>query len=250
MLTKVKTAKEIEALRTSGAMLATVLRIMEQRTRVGLTPIDMSRIAQQELKKLGGEPAFRGFHGYPDIICISVNNQVQHSIPTDTPFKEGDVINYDFGVRYKGMITDAGITLIVGQGSPDAVRLVEGTKKALAAGIAVVRDGCTVGDISSAIEGVLKSYKLGIVEELVGHGVGHELHEEPNIPNYGKAGTGPRLTSGMTIAIEPITTLGGASIMGDQDGWTLWTMDGSLSAQFEHTVLVTDGGSEILTKAP
>lgn len=248
-MTKVKTAEEIAAMRRGGQMLGQVLAYLRSETQIGRTPQDMSRLAQKKLNTLGGEPAFKGFHGYPDIICISVNNQVQHSIPTDQPFEAGDVVNYDFGVRYKGLVTDGGITVGVGKLDPRAARLLEGTEKALAAGIAAVHDGCRVGDISAAIEAVLKRYRLGIVRELVGHGVGHELHETPNIPNYGMAGKGPVLRSGMTIAIEPITTLGREDILMDVDGWTLWTSDGSFSAQFEHTILISDDGAEILTQA-
>lgn len=244
-----KTDSEIQAMRESGRMLATVLQVMRERTQPGLTPQDMSAIAKQELKALGGEPAFLGFSGYPDVICISVNNQVQHSIPNAVVFKEGDVINYDYGVRYKGMVTDAGITVCVGDVfTPDTKRLIQGTQKALYEGIRTVRPGARVGDISAAIESTLRKNKLGIVLELVGHGVGHELHEAPEIPNYGRAGQGPALKAGMTIAIEPITTLGSPSIYQARDGWTLLTQDGSWSAQFEHTILVTPTGYEILTE--
>lgn len=246
----IKTPQEIEIMRTGGRMLAEVLRIMRREARAGLTPRDMSAIAAKELKALGGEPAFLGFHGYPDIICISVNNQVQHSIPNSIPFVDGDVVNFDFGVRYKGMVTDAGISVAIGDKyNNDTKRLLDGTEKALAAGIGAVRAGRKVGDISAAIEKVLKQYRLGIVRELVGHGVGYELHEDdPEIPNYGKAGKGPVLQAGATIAIEPITTLGSPAIRETRDGWTLLTVDGSWSAQFEHTVVVTDDGCEILTQ--
>lgn len=246
---RIKTAEEIEAMRTSGRMLATVLQVMRERTKAGLTPKQMSEIAAKELKRLGGEPAFLGYYGYPDIICISVNNQVQHSIPNDIAFEEGDVVNYDFGVKYKGMITDSGITVCVGgKLNPESKRLLEGTERALYAGLHAVRHGARVGDISAAVEQTLRKHKLGIVRELVGHGVGHELHEDPEIPNYGKAGRGPILKAGMTIAIEPITTLGHPGIFQARDGWTLLTQDGSWSAQFEHTVLVTKDGCEILTQ--
>lgn len=248
-MTRPKTADEIIAMRESGRMLAVVLAKMKEACAAGLTPKDMSALAAKELKALGGEPAFKGFHGYPDIICISVNDQVQHSIPNNRPFEQGDVVNFDFGVRYRGMITDSGITIPVGTVGAAEQRLLQGTQQALAAGIAVVQNGCKVGDISAAIEAVLVKHRLGIVRELVGHGVGHELHEAPNIPNYGKAGKGPELKTGMTIAIEPITTLGSETIVGDPDGWTLWTADGSKSAQFEHTILVTETGAEILTQA-
>ena len=243
----IKTPSEIIAMREGGRMLATVLRFLEKHTKPGLTPVNLADLAEKELKRLGGEPAFNGFHGYPAIICISVNDQVQHSIPNSRPLNEGDVVNYDFGVRYRGMVTDGGITVGVGKIGPDATRLIKGTHEALLTGLDVVKDGCRVGDISAAIEAVLHRYHLGIVRELVGHGVGHELHEPPEIANYGSRGTGPTLKAGMTIAVEPITTLGSEAIMADRDGWTLWTRDKSWSAQFEHTVLVTKDGCEILT---
>ncbi len=248
MYTRVKTASEIKAMREGGRMLATVLELLSRHTQPGTTPIEMSQLAQKELAKLGGEPAFKGYQGYPDIICISVNNQVQHGIPTDRPLQAGDVVNYDFGVRYRGLITDAGITVPVGKVSARVRQLLEGTERALYAGIDVVKSGCHVGDISAAVENAIRPYRLGIVRDLVGHGVGHELHEDPNIPNYGSKHGGPALKSGMTIAIEPITTLGKEDIVIDHDGWTLWTADGSWSAQFEHTILITDGGFEVMTR--
>jgi methionyl aminopeptidase len=244
-----KTDAELAAMRESGHMLATILEVLRQKSAPGLSPKDMSAIAKKELESLGGEPAFLGFYEYPDIICISVNNTVQHGIPTDTPMKAGDVVNYDFGVKYKGMVTDSGITVCIGNKlTPDTERLLKGTERALYDGLRVVKAGARVGDISAAIERTLRKYKLGIVRELVGHGVGHELHEDPEIPNYGRAGTGPVLKTGMTIAIEPITTLGQPGIAQLRDGWTLVTLDGTWSAQFEHTVLVTPTGCEILTK--
>lgn len=247
-MTSVKSAEEIAHMRHAGHILASVLNLMKAECKAKRTPRDMSVLARRELKRLGGEPLFLGFHGYPDIICISVNDQVQHAIPTDTPFIDGDVVNFDFGVRYKGVATDAGITICVGnKTTPDIARLLKGTERALYDGLAVIRHGCRVGDISAAVERTLRSYNLGIVRELVGHGVGYELHEEPEIPNYGRSGSGPILRAGMTVAIEPITTLGDPAIYQAGDGWTLLTRDGSLSAQFEHTVLVTATGYEILT---
>lgn len=249
MMTSLKTDAEITAMREGGRMLALVLDLMRKKATAGLTPKDMAAMARQELRALGGQPAFLGFYGYPDIICISVNDRVQHSIPDNVPFKAGDVVNFDFGVRHKGLITDAGITICIdNKTTPDTKRLIEGTEQALYAGLEVVRAGCRVGDISATIEQGLKRYRLGIVRELVGHGVGHELHEDPEVPNYGKAGKGPTLEAGMTIAIEPITTLGSPAIYEGRDGWTLYSADGSWSAQFEHTVLVTPNGHEILTK--
>ncbi|MGH7157719.1 MAG: type I methionyl aminopeptidase [Candidatus Saccharimonadales bacterium] len=248
MLT-IKSPTEIAAMRESGRMLAAVLQKLKAECKPGLTPKKMAALAKTTLQQLGGEPAFLNFHGYPDVICISVNNEVQHSIPSELPFKEGDIVNFDFGVRYKGMVTDSGFTMAVGgKTTPDTARLIKGTKEALAAALKVVRHGCRVGDISAAVERVLRKHRLGIVRELVGHGVGYELHEDPEIPNYGRPGTGSVLKAGMTIAIEPIATLGDPAITELHDGWTLVTKDGSWSAQFEHTVLVTSAGCEVLTQ--
>lgn len=249
---RIKTSAEIGAMRQSGRILATVLELMRHACAPGKTPKEMALLAKEKLQEMGGEPVFLGYQGqwspFPDIICISVNDQVQHSIPNERPFARGDVVNFDFGVRYQGMITDAGITVCVGDAfTPDTKRLIKGTEQALQDGLRVVRHGCHIGDISMAIERTLRKYRLGIVRELVGHGVGHRLHEDPEIPNYGRAGTGPILKSGMTIAVEPITTLGSPAIKEDADGWTLRTVDGSWAAQFEHTVLVTPSGCEILT---
>lgn len=247
MLNRIKTDREIEAMRESGKILATILELLVSKTKIGVTPRELAVIAAAEIKKHGASAPFLGYHGYPDVICISVNNQVQHCIPNDRPLEEGDVINFDFGVTYKGMITDAGVTIGIGKLSVDDQRLIDGTKEALDAAIAIVKNGVRVGDISNAIESVLVEKDLGIVRELVGHGVGHELHEEPDIPNYGWAKTGPILKTGMTIAIEPITTLGDEDIYIDRDGQSIYTVDGSKSAQFEHTLLVLDKGCEILT---
>jgi methionyl aminopeptidase len=246
-----KTATEIDAMRESGRMLATVLQLIKKEVRAGMTPKDVSALAARELERLGGRPTFKGFEGYPDIICISTNNEVQHTIPNNHVFADGDIVNFDFGVTLRGMVTDAGISLSIGgldKADTAGRRLLEGTERALYAGIDQVREGARVGDISAAIQTVLQSYELGIVRELVGHGVGHEMHEDPEIPNYGVKGTGPTLKAGMTIAIEPITTLGNPGIFQAHDGWTLLTQDGSRSAQFEHTVLVTKDGYEILTQ--
>jgi len=246
-----KTATEIDAMRESGRMLATVLQLIKKEVKAGMTPKDVSALAARELERLGGRPTFKGFEGYPDIICISTNNEVQHTIPNNHVFADGDIVNFDFGVTLRGMVTDAGISLSIGgldKADTAGRRLLEGTERALYAGIDQVREGARVGDISAAIQTVLQSYELGIVRELVGHGVGHEMHEDPEIPNYGVKGTGPTLKAGMTIAIEPITTLGNPGIFQAHDGWTLLTQDGSRSAQFEHTVLVTKDGYEILTQ--
>ena len=251
MQTKIKTSAEVESMRASGYMLASVLELIHREVKAGMTPKDISALAGRELKKLGGKPAFKGFEGYPDIICISTNNEVQHSIPNDRPFVDGDIVNFDFGVTYQDMITDGGISLSIGgldKTDKAGQRLLEGTERALYAGIDQAKAGAHVGDVSAAIQAVLQSYDLSIVRDLVGHGVGHNLHEDPDIPNYGIKGTGPTLKAGQTIAIEPITTLGDHRIFQAHDGWTLMTVDSSRSAQFEHTILVTETGAEILTQ--
>jgi methionyl aminopeptidase len=246
---KPKSTSEIESMRIAGKMLATILQLMKTTAKAGMTPKELATLASSELKKMGGTPSFLGFEGFPDVMCISVNDQVQHAIPTAVPLADGDVVNFDFGVTYNKMITDAGLTVVVGnQPTKDQTRLLEGTERALYTAIDKVKPGVKIGDISATIEAVLKKYRLGIVRELVGHGVGYELHEDPEIPNYGRAGTGPVLRAGLTIAIEPITTLGKPDIYQEKDGWTLRSWDGSHSAQFEHTILVTETGAEILTQ--
>jgi methionyl aminopeptidase len=248
MFTRVKTPEEIENMRISGGMLAAALQQIDKEVVAGMTGKDVSAIAKRELKSLGGKPSFLGYGGFPDVICVSVNDEIVHGIPDEAPFKEGDVVSFDFGVTYKGMITDSAFSKFIGAApSKDAERLLKATEQSMYAGIDALKNGVRVGDIAASIERVLRRGKLGIVRELVGHGVGHELHEDPNIPNYGVAGTGPKLSSGMTIAIEPMATLGTQAISIDNDGWTIRTRDGSLSAHFEHTILITDNGYEILT---
>lgn len=248
MNTRVKTSQEIIDMRVSGQMLATVLGIVGKNIQPGITTNELANIASKEVKSLGGKPTFLGMYGFPNVICISVNDEVVHGIPTDYEIKDGDIVSFDFGVTYNGMITDAARSKIAGKPSKQASHLVAGTLESLDSGIAVLKGGVMVGDIASSIQKVLDGYKFGIVRELVGHGVGHELHEDPNIPNYGKAGTGPVLRAGMTIAIEPMTTLGSHQVYTAGDDWTIMTRDGSLSAHFEDTVLITDTGSEILTR--
>lgn len=248
MKNKRKTAAEIRAIRESGRMLATVLEYLRPCVVAGITTAELNELAAAELKRLGGEPAFLGYNGYPAVICLSVNEQAQHGIPGPQILAAGDVINLDFGVRYHKMITDAGITVGVGMISPEAQRLLTATEEALQRGVAAVHGGGVVGNITRAVEQRLRADHLGIIEELGGHGVGHHLHEEPYIPNSGTLDARYPLKAGMTIAIEPMATLGSNHVDLEDDDWTYSTVDGSLSAQFEHTVLVTEDGAEILTQ--
>lgn len=250
MWTKVKTDKEISDMRRSGKMLATVLDYLSSELAVGMSTKDVANLAAAELKRLGGKPAFLGYQGFPDVICVSLNDEVVHGIPRkDRIIKDGDIVSLDFGVVYNGMITDSAKTVVAGTSKNKSVdQLLSITESAMYQGIDQLKDGVKVGDIANAIQKVLEKQHYGIVRDLVGHGVGHELHEDPNIPNYGRAGSGPKLEAGMTIAIEPMATLGSDLVTMDDDHWTIRTKDGSLSAHFEHTILITKDGYEILTK--
>ena len=250
MQTKVKTNAEIAAMRESGRMLATVLAAIKPKVVAGVSTKQLADEAAKELESLGGIPSFKGYQGFPDVICISVNDEVVHGIPsTEKIIKDGDIVGLDFGVTYKGMITDSAISVIAGKPKQKGhILLLTDTENAMMAGVASLKDQVRTGDIGSAIENSLKHRKYGIVRDLVGHGVGHEVHEDPNIPNVGRPNTGPWLSKGMTIAIEPMVTLGSEAVYIANDGWTVLTKDGSWSAHFEHTVLITEDGGEILTK--
>lgn len=256
MMNQVKSPEEIRRLRTSGGILAEVLRRLVAVLEPGQTTGYLGELATRELKALGGKSSFLGYQPdprvrpFPGTICISVNEEIVHGIPGKRVIKAGDLVGLDFGVDFEGMMTDGAVTVVAG-GTTVATeaqkRLLTATRQALDAGIGQVREGARIGDISNAIEQRLRRDKLGIIEELSGHGVGHMVHEEPTILNYGRPGTGMRLKAGMSIAIEPMATLGSREIILDVDGWTIKTFDNSLGAQFEHTVLVTEDGCDILT---
>lgn len=247
MFTRVKTAEEIVHMRESGRMLAAVLKEIKKTVEPGMSGLDVSALVRRELKGFGAAASFLGYQGFPDVICISVNDAVVHGIPNKQPFKNGDVIGFDFGVTFGGMITDSAFSMCLGTATKSQQRLLKTTERAMYAGIDQLKDGVRVGDIAAAIQKVLDGGNLGIVRELVGHGVGHYVHEDPNIPNYGVSGTGHILAEGMTIAIEPMATLGDYRVKLDPDNWTIRTVDGSLSAHFEHTILITKDGADILT---
>lgn len=247
MQTRVKTLDELKVQRESGRMLAAVLNELEKHIKPGVSELELAAIAAKELNSLGGQPTFKGYNGFPDVICISTNDKVVHGIPSNYILKDGDIVSLDFGVTYQGMVTDSARTLPVGEVSQDARQLMSITKKSLEAGIASLHGGVFTGDIGSAVEAALNKHRYGIVRDLVGHGVGHQLHESPDIPNYGRPGIGFQLQAGMTIAIEPMANLGGDNVTIDPDNWTVRSADGSLSAHFEHTVLITQDGAEVLT---
>jgi methionyl aminopeptidase len=247
MFTRVKTPDEIAAMRESGQMLAAVLKEIKRVVEPGMSGLDVSELVRRELKGFDASASFLGYQGFPDVICISVNDEVVHGIPNKTPFKEGDLIGFDFGVTFKGMITDSAFSMCLGKATKSQQRLLKTTERAMYAGIEQLKGGVRVGDIAAAIQKVLDTGQLGVIRELVGHGVGHFVHEDPNIPNYGVSGTGHILAAGMTIAIEPMATLGDYRVKVDSDGWTIRTVDSSLAAHFEHTILITQDGYDILT---
>jgi methionyl aminopeptidase len=248
MFTKIKTPSEIKNMRTSGQMLAKILHLLQHNTKAGMSTKDLANLASAELKSLGGEPAFLGFGGFPDVLCVSLNDEVVHGIPKPRRLiNSGDIVSVDFGVIYNGMITDAALSFTVGKATPELQELVKITEESLYAGINVVKNGVKTGDIGHAVEKVLNKHHYGVVRDLVGHGVGHHLHEDPNVPNYGFPGSGVSLSKGMTIAIDPMATLGSKSVFMANDGWTIKTVDGSNSAHFEHTVLISEDHAEILT---
>ena len=237
-------------MRQGGRMLATVLDLLEREIKPGINGQELADMAAKEIKSLGGQPSFLMHDDFPHVMCLSINDELVHGVPTAKKvIKEGDVVGLDFGVIYKGLVTDSARTVFVGhKPSTDIKRLLDGTRKALEAGIdAVHGDGTRVGDISQAVQKVLEQHKLGVIRDLVGHGVGDKVHENPNIPNYGVAGTGPKLSTGMTICIEPMASLGDWQIGIAKDGWSVVMHDGSLAAHFEHTIAVTEDGAEILT---
>jgi len=244
-----KTEAELQAMRDCGKILAQLFVDLKKQVKPGVSEKELDAWVDAEIKKRGAVATYKTAEvNFPAAICISTNEQIVHSIPSDYILQEGDVVSFDLVITYKNMKTDSAFTMIVGQGSAVAKHLVNATERSLFAGIDAIKGPVRVGDISAAVEGVLKTAKLGIIRELVGHGVGHEMHEAPDIPNYGRKGTGPLLPVGTTIAIEPMATLGSDKIISEDDGWTISTWDGSLAAHFEHTVLITENGAEILTK--
>lgn len=247
---RAKTPADLENMRAGGKLLAGILQDLAGKVQPGITPKDLAADAAEQIKKHDMQAVVLGYEGFPDVICISVNNAIVHGIPGNQPIRSGDLVKLDLTLGYKGMINDSAVTVLAGgHGSAGVQRLLDGTKAALDAGIAAIKgEGTRVGDISQAVQDVLeKEYHLSVIRELVGHGVGYEIHEAPNIPNYGVAGTGPVLHQGMTIAVEPMAALGDWHIAFAKDKSTIIMKDGSLGAHFEHTVLITEDASEILT---
>lgn len=252
MQTGLKTPEQIQAMREGGKILATIYRDLKTYVRAGMSELEVDAWVAQEIKRHGAIATYKTSEvNFPNVICISTNDEIVHSVPTDYIFEKGDVVSFDLVIAYKGMKTDAAFTMVIDE-QPTGIKkhLLNVTERSLYAGIDAIKGPVYTGDIGAAVEQVLTTGKLGIVRDLVGHGVGLEMHMDPEIPNYGRKGTGVLLKPGDTIAIEPMATLGGEKISTDTqgDGWTIRTRDGSLAAHFEHTVLVTENGAEILTQ--
>ena len=245
-----KSAHEIEEMAKAGRVVAETLALIGEHVRPGVTTAELDALADEYIRTQGGEPTFKGYRGYPASICTSPNAVVVHGIPGPYVLQEGDVLSVDVGVTLAGFVADSAYTFPVGDISPEAERLLDVCQAALQAGIEQCRPGNRLSDISHAIQTVTEEAGFSVVRSLVGHGVGRAMHEEPQIPNYGPPGRGPLLAEGMTFAIEPMITAGGPEVVVHDDHWSISTRDGSLSAHFEHTVVIEPGGPRILTMAP
>lgn len=243
----IKSEREIILMRQAGMMVSKTHNYLQKFIKPGITTRELDTLAEKYIRSMGGIPTCKGYEGFPATLCTSINDEVVHGIPSNRKLKNGDIITIDMVIGYKGYQGDAAWTYAVGNITDDKKYLMKHTEKALYEGINMVKPGNRIGDISAAIEKYAKEHNLGVVEELCGHGIGTEMHEAPDVPNFGTAGTGPRLKEGMVICIEPMLNFGTAQVYLLDDDWTVKTDDGKPSAHFEHTVLVTKDGYEILT---
>lgn len=247
-MARITAPSEIADLRRSGWILATAMAAVVQAVKPGVTTAALDLIARTQIEAHGARPAFLGYSGYPASLCVSINREVVHGIPSpERVVASGDIVGLDLGVNYRGFFTDHAVTVAAGRPPAKAVQLLADTEAALRAGLAAVRPGGRVGDISAAIQSALEPKGYGIVRQLTGHGVGRAVHEDPAVPNFGRAGTGLKLEPGLVLAIEPMVTLGDWVVSTEPDGWTVVTADGSLAAHFEETVRVTESGYELIT---
>jgi len=245
-----KSQAELETMARAGAVVAETLAAIGEAIEPGVTTAELDALAEELIRSRGGVPTFKGYRGFPASICASPNTMIVHGIPGEYRLAEGDLMSIDVGVTLDGFVGDSAYTFAVGEIDADARRLLDVGQAALAAGIEAAQSGNHVGDISSAVQRVTEDAGFSIVRSLVGHGVGRSMHEEPQVPNYGEPGHGPKLAPGMTIAIEPMITAGGPEVFVADDEWSITTTDGSLAAHFEHTVAVTGEGPQILTRSP
>lgn len=244
----IKSAEEIAAMRQAGRIVATVLKILTDEVRPGMRTKELDNIAERELERLGARSSFKGYRGFPANLCVSLNDEIVHGIPGKRILQEGDIVSLDFGAVFMDFQGDAAVTVGVGEVSSPANLLMQAARGSLEAGIAAAHPGATLGDISAAIQNYAESRDYSVVREYTGHGIGREMHEEPQIPNFGSPGTGPVLKKGMTLAIEPMLNAGDWHTRLGDERWVVLTADGSLSAHFEHTIVITDNEPEVLTK--
>jgi len=242
-----KSPEEIEKMAAAGQILARTLGLLRGKARPGVTTGDLDAAAEKYIRSQGAEPAFKGYNGFPGSICASPNSMVVHGIPGPYELERGDVLSVDVGVIYEGWVADAAVTLPIGSVSPVARKLLDTTRAALWDAVEQCRPGNRLGDVSNAVQARVEGEGLAVIRSLVGHGIGRAMHEDPQIPNYGRPGTGVELTEGMVLAVEPMVTAGGHPIRMGSDNWTVYSRDGSLAAHFEHTVAVTSEGPRILT---
>ena len=242
-----KSKREIELLKEAGHIVYLTHQYLRPHIKAGIKTKELDRLAEEFIRSKGATPSFKGYEGFPSTLCISINDEVVHGFPSDRVLQDGDIISIDIGACYKGYHGDSAWTYTVGEVSDDAKYLLEHTEKALYEGIKQAKVGNRIGDISYAVEKYATEHNLGVVKELVGHGVGTSVHESPDVPNYGTKGTGPKIRDGMVIAIEPMLTLGSPDIYVEDNDWTVVTIDSSLSAHFEHTIAITNEGVIILT---
>ena len=240
---------EIDKLRRVNRLVASVLLELRQMAVPGVTTVDIDRVAEERVRAAGAVPAFKGYHGFPATICASINEQVVHGIPSGAQLQSGDIVSIDMGARLDGFFGDSAITVGVGEISPEDADLLRITEESLIRGIDAVKPGARVSDIGAAVQAHVEAHGYSVVREFVGHGIGTELHEEPQVPNYGPGGRGPRLSEGMVLAIEPMVNAGTAAVRVLDDGWTAVTKDGRRSAHFEHSIVVMPDGTDILTVA-
>lgn len=243
----IKSDEEIAIMRHAGSVVAQTLRRLVQELRPGLVVKELDKIVRREFEKHKVIPTFLGYHGYPATVCVSVNDEIVHGIPGRRVIEDGDVVSLDLGCTYEGFVADSALTVIVGAPKPGTERLVDVTRESLDEGIRQARPGNRLGAISHAIQTYVESRGFGVVREYVGHGVGRQMHEEPQVPNYGPPDRGPLLKKGMVLALEPMVTMGDWRTRQMEDNWTVKTVDGSLAAHFEHTIAITDGEPRVLT---
>jgi methionyl aminopeptidase len=243
----IKSDDEIAIMRHAGSVVAQTLQRLVEELRPGLVVKDLDKIVRREFEKHKVVPTFLGYHGYPATVCVSVNEEIVHGIPGKRVIQDGDVVSLDLGCTYKGFVADSALTVIVGKPKPGTQELVDVTRESLEVGIKHARSGSRLGEISHAIQTHIESHGFGVVREYVGHGVGRQMHEEPQVPNFGPPDRGPVLKKGMVLALEPMVTVGDWRTRQLDDHWTVVTADGSLAAHFEHTIAITDGDPEVLT---